>query len=531
MTTIQDLPDELYILIAAYLTTSTLNSLIRSCKSLHSAFIPFLWSELTSTSKVINVDHVRAHAHHVETLHYSAIQNEEHYTIVYPRLQSLRLDKYSDRKRRYIDINSKPSIVQHQISSQIKVQFARRHPTVRKLIYRQEETLPMEFWETVETDWRGLESLEIFSLVEVDAVDSFWKVCDRLQSLDMYGVTLPSSSLILSTLSFRHLQDLKINIFDGAEDTVYRPWPLQLLEQVMKGSKGLRRLEWFVREHLFPTQMVQEALAEGCWPELCELLIKDHTLSEQDVTNVLRRLPSRRLNVLELWGGFGPLSYGHIREMTLFDHLKDLRLIRCAGATSKITQEIMTECVHLVHLEVPYIYVRDIATASKPWGCLKLEDLTVYITKQAGDEAGWELKAFQQISKLRELRKLNLQRDAQGTVFAPESQIEAIWGAETLNLKLPSESSSTDSNELDCTSSNSEGDLRCWSSLELMEEFTFDGGEDLGMEEMVWMTEHWKNLRQVCGQFLDAEEKGVRMDRFFAEKGILYFTFCVFSMK
>ena len=50
----------------------------------------------------------------------------------------------------------------------------------------------------------------------------------------------------------------------------------------------------------------------------------------------------------------------------------------------------MTEYVHLVRLEIPYVFVQDIATAPKPWGCLKLDKLTVHITKQAGDEAEWE---------------------------------------------------------------------------------------------------------------------------------------------
>ncbi|KAG0290473.1 hypothetical protein BGZ96_006061 [Linnemannia gamsii] len=73
-----------------------------------------------------------------------------------------------------------------------------------------------------------------------------------------------------------------------------------------------------------------------------------------------------------------------------------------------MAQELLTECVHLVDFYAPHIYVRDIATASKPWGCLNLEDLTIYIVKQPEDEAEWEDRVFEQIGKLCQLVVLDL---------------------------------------------------------------------------------------------------------------------------
>lgn len=178
---------------------------------------------------------------------------------------------------------------------------------------------------------------------------------------------------------------------------------------------------------------------------------------------------------------------------------------------SKIAQEIMTECVHLVCLEVPYVFVRDIATAPKPWGCLKLEALTVYIAKQAGDEARWEAQVFEQISRLRRLLKLDLQRVPQDARIENESRPQEVKDWATLDLRLGSRSK--DSSNIGVETGGG-ADIRCWSSLVQMEYFTYGGDrQTLGIDELVWMTEHWKNLSFVFGGF-----KGIVEDEDCAER-------------
>lgn len=77
-------------------------------------------------------------------------------------------------------------------------------------------------------------------------------------------------------------------------------------------------------------------------------------------------LPSQRLKRFgRMRDELGPLKYGRLRGLYC-GHLQELKIGRCTGITSSMTQELSTECVHLVYFDAPHIFVRDIATALKP---------------------------------------------------------------------------------------------------------------------------------------------------------------------
>lgn len=176
------------------------------------------------------------------------------------------------------------------------------------------------------------------------------------------------------------------------------------------------------------------------------------------------------------------------------------------------------ECVLLI-LDIPYIFVRDVATAPKPWGCLNLEKLSIYIAKESEDEAEWEGRVFDQISKLQRLLSLDLKQDpyfcGDDDEYDDRVQPHAL---ETLDFRLssrPKEPSSSGNND---RSAN----VRRWSSLVQLQKFVFDGKRQmLGMEEVLWMTEHWRDLTLVSGRFMDVEDEGKLM-QLFAEKGVFY---------
>lgn len=177
------------------------------------------------------------------------------------------------------------------------VLFVRRHPFVRKLIYRHKDLLPKEFWEIVGAEWTRLEVLEFAGTVEEGVEDAFWGVCDRVQDLTLTGVKFSgynSALAILSTLSFRRLCRLKVEEQSWQTQSPYQMWPLRLLERV-KRSEKLKRLVWNVETAAFPFQMVLDAFTEACWPELCELHTGSGICAEEDMTRILTRLPSRKL--------------------------------------------------------------------------------------------------------------------------------------------------------------------------------------------------------------------------------------------
>lgn len=409
------------------------------------------------------------------------------------------------------------------VQLQEKINFLRRHPFLRKVDYRHQDALSKEFWEVVATELAQLEDLTFTGVVEQDAVDAFWRACERVKYLDLLDVTLrPVSMPILSTLSFRRLRDLTITKYSWQEASPRQMWPVHLLERA-KESENLRKLGWSVGDIVFPVQLVLDAFEENCWRELCELSIGGEACSDQDVAAVLRSLTSRRLTDFELWSGrFGTLTYNCLKEM-YFGHLRELKLGQAPGATSGMVQEIMTECVHLVNLEAPYIFVRSIATASKGWGCLKLERLAVYIASQVGDGADWDGRAFEQIARLKRLRILDLQqRDPYGLsiVDDDEHQPQDILIMQTLDLRLPSNRKMLDS----CNNGGS--DIRGWSSLLQLREFAFEGNRQwMGVDELEWMVEHWKDLRYISGDFRDTTRiaSGERFKQLLALHGITHY--------
>ncbi|KAF9119271.1 hypothetical protein BG015_006383, partial [Linnemannia schmuckeri] len=191
MTTILDLPDEIHLLVGKQLSPKVVYSCIRVCRAFYSAYIPCLWSNIhvrTYKGNIISVNQLRANAHRVETIDYSSTLTDDYYTIVYPRLQAIRTSTYFGDKK---DPNFM-RVQRHQ-----KAQFARLHPTIRKLYYGQPDGLSKEFWEVVETEWKELETLDMSSVVEEDAVDAFWRVCDRVHNLSLTGVELPKDFPIL----------------------------------------------------------------------------------------------------------------------------------------------------------------------------------------------------------------------------------------------------------------------------------------------------------------------------------------------
>ncbi|KAF9299501.1 hypothetical protein BGZ88_006541 [Linnemannia elongata] len=520
MTRIEHLPEEIYLLIANHLTIRSLHSCIRTCRSFYSSFIPHLWSHINlSTLKlksVIPPAHIRTNAHHIESISVDPALTEEYYNIVFPRLQELRMDAAYDNATSINNMTVKPPQ---------KILFVRRHPFVRKLVYHHKDLLPKEFWEAVGAEWTGLEVLEFAGTVEEGVEDAFWGVCDRVQDLTLKGVEFSgydNALTILSTLSFLRLCRLGVVQHLYKTKNPYRLWPLRLLERV-KRSEKLKRLVWNVDIVAFPIQMVLDAFKEVCWPELCELHTGSFICSEEDMARILTGLPSRKLASLERSSGkFSSLTFDCLRDH-YFDHLRELKLGDCPSVTSAMVQEVMTECAHLVILDAFHVFIRDVATAQKPWVCLGLESLTLYFAKQRSDAPEWEGLVFHQISRLCRLLKLNLERDPHYTFFDDESRSDVIMDLETLDLRLTSSSNSgSNSDRNDSTGSCKNGgsggvrdDIRCWSSLAQLRYFSFDGDRrELGMDELIWMIENWRDLRVVTGEFkaIKGDEERARRD-------------------
>jgi hypothetical protein len=517
MATFLDLPDEIRLLIVKQLHSRSIHSLIHVCRSFYFSFIPCLWSDFSIThskSSAVPAEVVRTNAHRIEAITFSVTLTQEYYAITYPRLIKWRMMVFHNEKPTYL-----------QVQLQDKLDFARRHPFITAFKYRHKDTLPREFWEVIGTVWKSLDELEFTGYVDTDAVDLFWKVCERVQTLNLTDAVMFSESLpILSTLFFTRLRELTIVKYLWHHGSPRRLWPVQILERA-KESEHLRKIDWGVGDVDFPVQTVLDAFAEDCWPNLCELSIGGAVCSDQDVAAVLRGLTSRRLADFKLWSGrFGPLTYRCLKEL-YFGHLRDLNLGQVLGATSAMVQEILTECVHLVRLCAPHVFVRDIVTASKPWGCLRLQSLTVYIARQVDDEAEWEERVFAQIGRLKRMCLLDLQRDPNRPSFDDDRSLD-ILTLQTLTLQLSGSSSSSSSSIVDDFATTASGGIRNWSSLLQLKEFSFDGDRQwMGVKELEWMVEHWKDLTSLTGDFRAAagSSDSARMKQLLDQHKIMHY--------
>ncbi|KAF9085983.1 hypothetical protein BGX23_009229 [Mortierella sp. AD031] len=231
---------------------------------------------------------------------------------------------------------------------------------------------------------------------------------------------------------------------------------------------------------------------------------------------MFKALTSGRLLYFELVDSrLGPLTFSCLREL-YFSHLRELDFGRSNGVPTEMVQEILTECIHLVTLDAPHIFVRDIATASRPWGCLGIQKLVVFIAKQPEDEDGWDSRVFEQISKLRRLETLDLRRDPYLSFFDDEPRPDQILDLETLDLRLLAESGPNG-----CCSSGGHN-IHCWSSFVQLREFSFDDDrQTLGLEEARWMTGHWRYLHLVRGEFKGDHDE---LDLLFRQKDIKLIT-------
>lgn len=90
---------------------------------------------------------------------------------------------------------------------------------------------------------------------------------------------------------------------------------------------------------------------------------------------------------------FALASCSCVKEL-YFGHLQELRFGNSTRVARSMMQEFLVRCVSLAGIGTPYIYPRDVVKPSvkgramRPWGCLRLQHLVVYIAKQEGDEPG-----------------------------------------------------------------------------------------------------------------------------------------------
>jgi hypothetical protein len=228
----------------------------------------------------------------------------------------------------------------------------------------------------------------------------------------------------------------------------------------------------------------RQAIEQNHWPYLdsldfCKLYIskpggKELTLLLQDFPNRLTalRLESCQFNIRSL----------RLLKDPKFDSLRILKLFSGCGVTSKMALDILTSCPRIEVFRSTHIYVGDV-DPSQPWVCKRLRSLTVcFIHRESTpSRAELDLNVYAQLAKMTDLTRLDLGQYSMGyTTSDPEFHLmDAI---NTLDLRL-------------------KAGLGHLSTLSKLRFFGFAFSFQVtGEAELLWMMEHWKELRTLVGQ-------------------------------
>lgn len=293
---------------------------------------------------------------------------------------------------------------------------------------------------------------------------------------------------------------------------------LSSLDQVhlLTRMPQIKSLEFALEDSLLVSEIVGpfcDAIAQHC-PLLQVFSFSatpNRSLTEAQQVQVIEA-PQMAIRKLCLEGfDFGldpvvaPPSHPHLRIST-FDRLLDrfaltltaLELNKCFRVSSKHTQKVLTSCPNLEYCVLLGLHVADIFGLprtdlpdregyedsafihgeGKDWVSLKLKGLSVYICGLKDAPPAVHAQVFARLAKLTRLQKLNVGNSG-GLRF---HEIDHLGRRK---------------DGLDCRLSSGLGAL---ASLTQMQEFSMVGlRQQLEVQDVIWMTQHWRGLQRVTG--------------------------------
>ncbi|KAF9191656.1 hypothetical protein BGZ51_006875 [Haplosporangium sp. Z 767] len=523
-----DLP-EIGALIAIHLNKHDLTQCVCVCSAWNAAFLSFRWASVKvvphTSQNFINA--ILQHHHLVKSLAFCGDNNPYISTLslaTFPNLKSLLLQ--STKPKHYQEaILALPlassSTLTHVCFDKVDLSLG----TWKRLADRTE---PLQL--------KKLEILQSTVMYDIDEVQGFYTICSRTKILILRQNLLPKECFVPSLAV---PTDTNINLsaaqesFKGLQELdLFRGFGTSPMNQLLFISQctGLKRLGWrlldsVVGQYTEALHKFASMAVAGTWPELTSLQLSWCQLSDEDMASILGSI--HRLEVLEVHGmRFGEHSFEALRSH--FGTLQKLKL-GCAGTRmGTMMAEVLGSCPGLQELCVGNMRAEELLKSSqnRPWVCApslrKLEtyfdcglsgssgdiylptnsispmvatspvttgsDLTLPMARAnfdtAEDGEGWKervehlgpqdtlmYQVFERLSHLTSLESLSI-----GYKWGPAS-----YGLCPLDLKL------------------SKGLGQLWTLKRIKCIEFVHAVQDMGEEDVVWMTEHWKALSRVNG--------------------------------
>ncbi|KAI7831656.1 hypothetical protein BC939DRAFT_472774 [Gamsiella multidivaricata] len=231
------------------------------------------------------------------------------------------------------------------------------------------------------------------------------------------------------------------------------------------------------------------------WPEFPEMQVLDlnldESLSQNHQLEIIQSCP--RLTAFS----FEDSLFSHEAFQSLARHFPQLTSVNlqwCLQVTSAISHKILTSCPELIEFRADFLDARDILglraedddTAveerkcnSKDWIYLKLRILDIYICGLQGKPIEWHRQVFRQLSRLKELRTLEI---------FPRN-FNRGNSQDGIDLRI-------------------EAGLDMLSSLKYLEVLCFAGiRQQMDEMDVRWMVEAWPRLRRIEGSLHHLPER------------------------
>ncbi|KAK5801615.1 hypothetical protein F5H01DRAFT_355947 [Linnemannia elongata] len=480
------LPAEVLLHIGEHLDRHSLYAAMQTSTLLHTTYTPLLWRAISlddSSEHQVHFKDLQSRAGHVHSLSLKTFL-PSYYTLNFPRLSSLSLlNDYS--------FLCAPTFVQ-------------RNPTIRDLFIIDRQSLPTkDFWDAVYSEWLQPRSLTVQDLnVTERAAKAFWKACSRFEFLRL-SFHVPSASLP-KDLAFPLVTRLDLELDHQ------RTEPFSAEEQLafIKACPNLTNLCWSLDYFDSPMLQFQEALSQKKLTQLTDIELRGSTPLDTDMAAVLDSLsPLRRLVLLKC--SFGPLSFSKLKER----HFATLEVlvVRCEGFTSAMAMEVLSTSSRLQEFSCSHIQLKDFIQLpqeqqqQQSYACQQhLRHLEVFISKDDTDPADWTVKSMERLSTFTHLEHLSLYPDRLDPECHARAQDQVHVTSSGLGVCL--------ANGMDRLS-----------SLSKLSFFKFgDSSPRMGMKEAQWMTQSWKQLNTVVGNFSGTEDCFVEIAELLKQHDIMY---------
>ena len=344
--------------------------------------------------------------------------------------------------------------------------------------------------ELVHTPWMTLSEhtrirklhLDDIHIKETEA-PAFWKTCEKLDVLSLTKVTIKGGR-IPSDIVFHQLHKLVLRHTVGLNtaaqfDLIYR-------------CPSLKDVTWGTDISISPvhhTWLIQP-IPDEHWPRLDSLTLS-HDFQDTDLAHILNGV-GHTIHYLDLEGCMlGPQASRILASH--FNTLATVILQLCNVVTNSTIQDILCNCSRLVDLRVGDVSAKDIDDCG-PWVCQQLRRLTICI------------------------RVGMLEQHLQPLIFG---RLATLVQLEYLAISQPS--SHSDHGVLEFRLECGLGQLSSLERLKTLVFLTFRHGAcapEMGMDEVVWMVDNWKQLRKVAGPINSSQQSDRQLKKTLQLHGI-----------